>query len=78
VTEENEKETCQSEEEEKRKRDKAILEELTELAKIRNRHNLTFVGQEEGDIADMVVEQLEKDIKDAEKCLNDKPEEKRS
>jgi hypothetical protein len=26
----------------------------------------------------MVVEQLEKDIKDAEKCLNDKPEEKRS
>lgn len=72
MAEKNEKETCQPEEVEKRKRDMAILEELTELAKVRARHNLTFVGQEEGDVADRAGEELEKDIADAEKCLNDK------
>ena len=78
MSEKNEKETCLPEEEEKRKREHAILEELTALAKVRSRHNLTFVGQDEGDVADKKGEGFEKDITDAEKCLDDKPESKKS
>jgi hypothetical protein len=72
VAENKENETCQPADIEKQKRDAAILEELTELAKVRARHNLTFVGQEEGDVADKAGEELENDIARAEKCLDPK------
>lgn len=48
VAENKENETCQPADVEKQKRDAAIIEELTELAKLRSHHNLTVVGQEEG------------------------------
>lgn len=76
MAENKENETCQPADVEKRKRDMAIMEELTELAKVRSDHNLTVVGPEEGDVADKASEELEKDIASAEKCLDVKNEKK--
>ena len=74
----NKERACGTPEEEKRKRDMAILQELTELEKLRRRHNLTFVGQEEGDVAEKATEELNKDIESAEHCLIQKPKRKRA
>ncbi len=72
------KEQCEpTTEEEKRKRDMAILEELTELEKLRRRHNLTFVGQEEGDIANRAADELTENVDAAEKCLDDEEKKKK-
>ncbi len=74
----NEEQACGTPEEEKRKRDKAIMEELAELEKLRRRHNLTFVSQEEGDVAEKASEELNRDIESAERCLSEKPRKKRA
>jgi hypothetical protein len=73
----SDKQQCGPPEEEKRKRDMAIMAELTELEKVRRRHNWTFVGQHEGDITDKASEALNKDIESAERCLVVKPKRKR-
>lgn len=77
MAEKHENETCQTDEIERLKRQKAILEELAELAKVRARHNLTVVGQEESDVADKAGEEFEKEIASAEKCLDNKTIEKK-
>lgn len=78
MAEDRDRQQCGPPEEEERKRDMAILEELTELEKLRRRHNWTFVGQEEGDVADKASDELNKDIESAERCLEVKPKRKRT